>query len=46
MTSLEHSDVTKDTGGARIGEILSAKLSVSCFSESYRRAFEDAVFPT
>ena len=46
VCSLEHSIVTKDTGGAGIGEILSAKLSVSCFPNSYRRAFEDSVFPT
>lgn len=46
VCSLEHSDVTKDTGMARIGEILSAKLSVSCFPEkAIGRAFEDAVFP-
>lgn len=36
---------TGDMNGVRIGEILNTKLSVSYFSESYRRAFGEYVAP-
>lgn len=36
---------TGDMGGVRMREILSTKLSMSPFSKSYRRAFEEYVPP-